>query len=298
MRNPNTCPICESDSIRTYVDAPDETLSPISLGSSRSAVSHGTILRCQSCGFGFLASRLSEEQLAELYSELDDRLYEAEAEGRVRTAIQHLKIVHRFIASGSLLDVGCASGAFLQLCAQNGFRVTGVEPATGLAKKAKEGLSGRGEVLCATLQNASLPPASFDVLTLWDVLEHVPEPMEFLQLCGSLLKAHGYLFANVPDLGSFQAKVFGGRWPLLLPEHLNYFTRKSLALCAEKAGFGLLCLGRREAFFTVGYILHRLSQHKIPGATLCKQLVDSMRLNRQIVPVPLGETYGAWKRRL
>jgi SAM-dependent methyltransferase len=298
MRSLSTCPICGSGSIRTYVDAPNETLTPISLGSSRVKVAHGTILRCQSCGFGFLASRVSDEQLAKLYSQLDHQIYEAEAEGRARTAIQHFKIVQRFVVSGSLLDVGCASGAFLQLCAQNGFRVTGVEPARGLANKAKEVLSGEGEVFCATLQGASLRPAAFDALTLWDVLEHVPEPIEFLHLCGSLLKPGGYLFANVPDLDSFQARTFGKRWPLLLPEHLNYFTRKSLALCAGKAGFELLCLGRRAAFFTVGYILYRLSQHKIPGAALGKQLVDRTRLNRLIVPIPLGETYGAWKRQL
>jgi SAM-dependent methyltransferase len=298
MRNPNICPICGSESIRTYVDAPDDMLSLNSLGSSRASVSHGTILRCQSCGFGFLASRLTDKQLAELYSQLDHQIYEAESGGRARTAIQHLKVVQRFVTSGSLLDVGCASGAFLKLCARNGFQVTGVEPATGLANKAKETLADQGEVFCATLQDASLRPAAFDVLTLWDVLEHVPEPTEFLHLCASLLKAEGYLFANVPDLDSFQAKIFRRRWPLLLPEHLNYFTRKSLALCAEKAGFRLLLLGRRAAFFTVGYILHRLSQHKIPGAMLGKQLAEATHLKSLIVPVPLGETYGAWKRQM
>jgi SAM-dependent methyltransferase len=296
MQSQNSCPICESNSIRTYVDAPDETLSPTSLGSSRLAVSHGTILRCRSCGFGFLASRLSEKRLAELYSQLDHQMYEAEAQGRARTAIQHFKIVHRFVAAGSLLDVGCASGGFLRVCQQNGFRVTGVEPATGLAKMAREAICGKGEVFCATLQDASLRQASFDVVTLWDVLEHVQEPMEFLRLCGSLLKRGGYLFANVPDLGSFQARILGRRWPLLLPEHFNYFTRKSLTLCAEKAGLELLRFGRRPAFFTIGYIFHRLSQHNIPGATLGKQLVSGTRLNRLIVPVPLGETYGGWKR--
>jgi SAM-dependent methyltransferase len=296
MQHLNTCPICGGTSLRTYVEAPDVTLSPISLGSSRAAVAHGTILRCQACGFGFLASRVSEEQLADLYGQLDHQMYEAEAEGRARTAVEHFNIVRRFVATGSLLDVGCASGGFLQVCAQNGFQVTGVEPAAGLANKARESLSGKGAVLCVTFQQTSFPPDSFDVVTLWDVLEHVPKPMEFLRLCGSLLKPGGYLFANVPDLNSFQARVLGRRWPLLLPEHFNYFTRKSLTLCAEQTGFELLRFGRRPAFFSVGYIFHRLSQHNIPGAKLGKQFVDTTRLNRLIVPVSLGETYGVWKR--
>jgi hypothetical protein len=173
MQSQTTCPICGSSSIRTYVDAPNETLSRSSLGSSRVTVAHGEILRCQSCGFGFLASRMSEETLAQLYSELDHQIYESEAWGRARTAIRR-------------------------------------------------------------------------------------------------------------------------RWPLLLPEHFNYFTRKSLALCAERAGFELVRFGRRPAFFTVGYIFHRLAKHKLPGATSAKRLAIATRLNRVILPVPLGETYGVW----
>jgi SAM-dependent methyltransferase len=208
----------------------------------------------------------------------------------------HFNIVHEFASAGRLLDVGCASGGFLKICARNGFRVTGVEPATGLASKAREMLSGKGEILCGTLQDVSLEPGSFDVVTLWDVLEHVREPGEFLRLCGALLKSGGYLFANVPDLGSLQAKAFGRCWPLLLPEHFNYFTRKSLALCARKAGFRLLRFGRRPSYFSAGYILHRVSQHNIRLAKLGKKVVGSTRLSKLVIPVPLGETYGAWVR--
>ena len=298
MQSLNSCPICGSRSTRTYGGGCNEPLNLTSLGSSRVAVSHGTILRCRSCGFGFLASRLSEEQLAALYSHLDHRMYESEAEGRARTAMLHFKIVREFASAGRLLDVGCASGGFLRVCARNGFQVTGVEPATGLAAKAREMLSGKGEVLRGTLQEVSLQQASFDVVTLWDVLEHVRDPSEFLRLCGSLLKSGGYLFANVPDLGSLQAKFFGRRWPLLLPEHFNYFTRKSLTLCARKAGFRLLRFGRRPAYFSAGYILHRLSQHNIRLAKLGKEIVGSIRLNNLVIPIPLGETYGAWVREL
>jgi SAM-dependent methyltransferase len=297
MQKSRVCPICDSNSIRAYISAPEELLQPSSLGSARSAVSHGTILRCQACGFGFIESRLTDAQLAKLYSELDHQIYEAEEEGRARTARTHLGIVLDVAASGTLLDVGCASGYFLRSCAENGFKVVGVEPAKEFAARARAILEGKGEVFCATLQDAPLQDSFFDVVTLWDVLEHVAEPVDFLCKCGSLLKSGGWLFANVPDLASLQAVILGRRWPLLLPEHLNYFTRTSLELCARKAGFELLRFGRRPAFFSVGYILRRLAQHHIPGTNLAKLVATKLRLNRVIAPVPLGETYGVWKKR-
>jgi 2-polyprenyl-3-methyl-5-hydroxy-6-metoxy-1,4-benzoquinol methylase len=62
---------------------------------------------------------------------------------------------------------------------------------------------------------------------MWDVLEHVTDPVKFLGLCVTFLKPSGILIVNVPDISSFQAWVLGEHWPLLLPEHLNYFDRNS-----------------------------------------------------------------------
>jgi SAM-dependent methyltransferase len=292
MLGSNICPICQGAALRIFIKGAGQILDSSSLGSSRAAVSHETILRCQSCGFGFLESRLSERHLAELYSNLDHKVYEAEADGRARTAIQHFKIVRRTVASGTLLDVGCSSGAFLRICSANGFHVTGVEPAKEFAARAQALLKGRGEVFCATLQDAPLENSIFDVVTLWDVLEHVTEPIDFLRTCGALLKPGGYLFLNVPDLASVQATILGRKWPLLLPEHLNYFTRQSLKIGVRKAGFEILRFGTRPAFFSIGYVLDRLAQHNIPGMRLGKRAAKRLGLDRIIVPVMLGEIYG------
>lgn len=281
----------------TYIDGPnDSILTRSSLGSSRTAIAHGKILRCRGCGFGFMTTRLSDEQLAELYRGLDDKVYEAEAKGRLRTASCHFKIVSQYVKSGRLVDVGCASGVFLQACATAGFGVVGVEPAEELCAKAQRALAGRAEVHRAVLQQASLAEASFDAVTLWDVLEHVDEPNSFMRLCASLLKQGGYLFANVPDLDSWQARLLGRRWPLLLPEHFNYFNRKSLAECGKKAGFQLQRFGRRPAFFSADYVLYRLAQHRVPGAALGRKLISASRMQKFLVPVFLGETYGVWRK--
>jgi SAM-dependent methyltransferase len=126
---------------------------------------------------------------------------------------------------------------------------------------------------CSILEQSSFEPASFDAVTLWDVLEHVPEPMDFMKLCATLLKPGGRLMVNVPDLDSPEARLLGKRWPLLLAEHLNYFTRRSLRICGEKAGLTLVRFGRRRVSFSLGYIMFRLSQHRIPGTAFARKVI-------------------------
>jgi SAM-dependent methyltransferase len=291
-----SCPICASEELVVFLDAPDQNLNHISSGSSRAAVSHGKIMRCAGCQFGFLAKRPDEQVLAQLYSYLDDRVYENESKGRRLTALDHYKIVSQSIKAGRILDVGCAYGSFLQVCSERGWEVVGIEPAERFCAKAKATLGERGEVICSTLQQALLPKDSFDVVTLWDVLEHVAEPVEFLRLCASLLKRGGFVFASVADLDSWQVRVLGSKWRLLLPEHFNYFNKESLQRCGELAGLTWNSFGRQPAFFSLGYIFYRLAQHKVPGASTFRDLLSSVGCHSRVLPVFLGEIYGVWHR--
>lgn len=290
------CPLCASKDVETHRHDEDKMLSASDLGSSRREVSHGKILRCRACRFGFRALRPAEEELSTLYRQLDPDVYEKESRGRIKTAKRHLEIVRRYVAGGRVLDVGCASGAFLDCAADAGWSVVGVEPAEILCHKAAQLLRGRGEVHCVALQLADLPLSSFDVVTLWDVLEHVPDPLRFLQHCANLLRPGGYLLANVPDLDSLQSRLLGERWPLLLAEHLNYFNRQSLTLCGDLAQLRCVDFGRRPASFSMEYVLYRLAQHRIPGASFGHRLLQGSFLSGICVPVFLGETYIVWTR--
>lgn len=289
------CPLCGSDRIRLYLDGKDSQLEGAAVGSSRSQVSPGKILRCRACTFGFREMRPSEPELTELYRRLDVRVYESELAGRQRTAKRHFGIVKKFINSGTILDIGCASGLLLKLASDDGWQVYGVEPSEHLYQHARKLLNGRGEILCSTLQDAALPQRFFDAVTFWDVLEHVPDPNSFIQHCASLLKPGGHLFLNVPDIESLPARVLRSRWPLLLPEHLNYFTKRSLQRCVGQAHLQLQRLGRRPASFSVNYILYRLAQHQIPAAEWFHRLSISHPFGKAIIPIPLGELYGVWK---
>jgi SAM-dependent methyltransferase len=155
-------------------------------------------------------------------------------------------------------------------------------------------LGRRGQLFCDTLERVSIDPG-FDAITLWDVLEHVPDPLSFLCRCYVLLKPGGYLFLNVPDLVSLQARILGKRWPLLLAEHLNYFNRGSLKRCGANAGLTLVSFGRRSVDFSIEYLLYRLAQHGIPGARIA--YTAARKAGWQLsLPVALDETWGVWKR--
>jgi hypothetical protein len=140
-----------------------------------------------------------------------------------------------------------------------------------------------------------LSPLSFDVVTIWDVLEHVPNPVEFLRLAGCFVKPEGFLFANVPNLDSVQARFLGRKWPLLLPEHLNYFNSDSLQVCGKKADLRWIQACQRSAVFSLGYVLYRLQQHRVPGTSLANRLVSSLGIKELTIHVPLGEICGVWK---
>src|SRR5438105_414530 len=213
---PAGCPICGSERQALYLDDGAEIVTADEFGSSRKTVSHGRILRCCSCGFGFRQVRPNERELARLYRQMDSTVYEAESAGRLKTATRHMKMVERYARPGRLLDVGCASGLFLSLAHRTGWQVTGVEPSEVLFRKAEAALKDIGEVYCQTLEAANLPAGSFDALTLWDVLEHVPDPLGFLQTCRDLLRPGGLLFLNIPNLDSLESKLLVSRWPLLL----------------------------------------------------------------------------------
>jgi SAM-dependent methyltransferase len=291
----DNCPVCLGKQIRVHLEDQNQSLTSTMLGSSRTEVSHGSILRCEECGFAYRSCRPASELLAELYRKLDTQVYQAESKRRRRTASRQLGIVqHHVKRPGRILDVGCASGLFLHCAKEANWEVVGVEPSTGLSRKAQEILGPQVEIYCTTLESVALPTSSFDAITLWDVLEHDSDPLMFLRLCTSLLKPGGHLFANVPNLDSLPSRLFGSRWPLLLPEHLNYFNRKSLRLCAEKAGLRWVSFQQRASTFSTDYILYRLAQHRIPGIAVARRLASWLALQNLSVTVYLGEICGVW----
>jgi SAM-dependent methyltransferase len=140
----------------------------------------------------------------------------------------------RIPRQGRLLDVGCAAGFFLAE-AQAHYEVLGVELSTWSSAYARDRL--KLPVATGTLQQAALPADHFDVVTLWDVIEHVPEPVPLLAEAARVLKPGGRLVLTTGDWGSAYAQARGANWHLMTPPwHLTMFSRATLALAAQRAG--------------------------------------------------------------
>jgi 2-polyprenyl-3-methyl-5-hydroxy-6-metoxy-1,4-benzoquinol methylase len=140
---------------------------------------------------------------------------------------------------GRLLDVGCGSGAYLARMQQLGWEVVGVERAVRMAEQIRTRLGI--PVVAAGLPSNDLPVGHFDLVTAWQVLEHMERPRQALACIRKLLRAGGRLALTVPNQSGWAARWFGPAWVGLdLPRHLVHFTPATLARMLESEGFSVV----------------------------------------------------------
>jgi len=133
-----------------------------------------------------------------------------------------------------LLDVGCGTGDFLVACKNNGWIINGVEPNLN-AKKIISSKLQDGEIIYADL--FELNNEQFDVITLWHVLEHVPNLQDYISELIKLLKPNGVLIVAVPNFKSYDANYYNEFWAAFdVPRHLWHFSKKSIELLFSKQG--------------------------------------------------------------
>lgn len=130
--------------------------------------------------------------------------------------------------SGRILDVGCGTGDFLQICEQSGWSVAGIEP-NQKARRLAASKTSLQEYHSTMEEMISSEPEPFDVITLWHVLEHVPDLADFITKLKSLLKPNGILIIAVPNFNSADAKHYESFWAAYdVPRHLWHFSRTSI----------------------------------------------------------------------
>ena len=245
---------------------------------------HPPIWRCGACGLLFQSPRPTESELLSAYGEVEDPIYLAEKENRYLTFRRAVRLLGE--AGGRrLLDVGAYCGFFVDVARQHGFEAEGIELSRWAAGHARSlGLAVHNE----TIAERAARGARYDVVTLWDVVEHLAEPRRDLELALRLLRPGGKLVLSTIDSGSRVARLLGARWPWLMDMHLFYFDRRNLPALLE--GIGFRVLWRRDYVHTVsaGYLLRKL-EASFPALSWLPRAARRLLPARLPVPVSLGD---------
>ena len=283
---PDPCLICGSLAkqalyLSTYTGSIEEAATYFL--ANRTATAHGPIVRCRNCGFVFTSPRFSDLEYDRIYREVRspadlDRSFEAAKAARFRRLAA---IVRKFQPRDtSFLDFGCGDGGFLRQFNSPGGR--GFEICTEGRR-----MVGSCEIVTgdwATVAGSRIfPPAAFDFVVAFDVLEHLPRIGEDLALIRTVLRTGGHFFVSVPNIESFVAKALGKYWNMLLLEHLWYFSPKTLERMMARYGFELLAIRSVPYDAPLGHLATRLAQtFGMTGA------LRGGPISRLVLPIPAG----------
>jgi 2-polyprenyl-3-methyl-5-hydroxy-6-metoxy-1,4-benzoquinol methylase len=260
-----------------------------------SAYGHcGPIVRCLQCGLVRQNPQPTESDLIDAYGEVEDERYEEEATGRVETFGRALGDLMRHEPGGKLLDVGCHIGVFLDVARSVGWQVAGVEPSRWAAERARsKGL----DVIEGTLETAGLQENLFDVVTMWDVVEHVADPLTELKRAHRMLRPDGLLALSTMNVEALFPRLAGRRWPWYMQMHLYYFTPRTLRAMLEQAGFEVLETVPHKRVVRLAYLVSRVEAYCRPLARVLEWLVERTGQGSRLMTVDLGDIFTCYARK-
>jgi len=281
MNTPRTCDLCGSAERRVRYRFPALD-----------------VVACDRCGLVYLVRHGPEHDPQEIYSpdyfcdrgeyflNVSDRDVAEVTGGHMDSFRQGLELLKRHKNGGALLDLGCAVGVFLAMAERRGWEVTGVDISEYAVAQARKRC--RGRVLAGDLASLRFPDASFDVITLWDVVEHFESPSATLREARRILKDDGIILMDTPNEEALIRKVAYRIYRLLRGRiaypakklyhqfHLFYFSEATLRSMLEKCGFDVLEVIRKP-----------IPQEKGRGNRLERTLVRAMAALEK----PLGMDY-------
>jgi 2-polyprenyl-3-methyl-5-hydroxy-6-metoxy-1,4-benzoquinol methylase len=259
---------------------------------------HYRIVQCRKCGFVYANPRGETQAVLSAYESIEDPLYEEERDGRRHTFRRHLAPLHRITgapAGRRLLDVGAYTGVFVEVAREAGWDAEGVEPSLWATRQANQaGLPVRQ----GTLASAGFPAESFEVVTLWDVMEHFADPRgELDQIC-RLLKPGGVVVAHTMDIDSPTARLMGRDWPFLMEMHTVFFSRATMRAMLERVGFEFLSDHIQGRYLRLGYLVGRVRAAFGPLVSWpFETVVNTLRLRGIPVPVNTLDVFTVYARK-
>jgi 2-polyprenyl-3-methyl-5-hydroxy-6-metoxy-1,4-benzoquinol methylase len=258
---------------------------------------HLQIVQCEHCGHVYANPRWPADELLDAYAAVEDQTYVVERAGREKTFAHHLRSLEKFTgpaAGRPLLDVGAYTGIFVEVACSRNWQAVGVEPsswASGLARD--QGLP----VMQGTLDADELRDRRFDVITMWDVIEHLIDPSAEVAKARRLLNPGGLLAIHTMDINSSMARLMGRRWPWLMDMHVEYFSRRTLKRLLTQNDLEVIWTGAEGRYLSLGYLASRVAGLSRPLGRLFGGVVEAVRLGDSTIPVNLGDLFTVYARR-
>ncbi len=261
-----------------------------------------TIVRCCVCGLQYVNQLPAPSELRTIYGEeffrVGRKFSGHPSSAGLINARQRVEAVRRLPAVGRTrwLDVGCATGDFLVCAASVIDEVSGIELSAFAAEKAQE---RDLDVTTGDFLQADVPRAAFDVVSMWDYVEHVPDPAANLEKAFAVLKPGGYLTLSTGDVDSLLARLAGRFWHLMIPpRHLYFFSPVTIRRLLTAASFDLVRIGRPAKRVPLDFAAWKLATMTVPGlSTAVVQTCSRLGLGRVAPSVNLFDIMTVYARK-
>lgn len=286
MQSLSNCPICNSTQFSPFLSAVDNTVSRETF----------QIVQCNSCGFKFTNPRPEESELGRYYKSEEYVSHSNTKKGfinstyqsvRKYTLLKKLQLISKHYKTGRILDIGCGTGEFLNVCKNAKWQTVGIEPDDDAREMAIKnyGLDVHQESDLVFLENAS-----FDVISMWHVLEHVPKLNERVEELKRLIKPNGIIIIAVPNCSSLDAKTYQQNWAAYdVPRHLYHFSPKDIETLFRNHGMKVFRI--LPMIFDSFYVSMLSEKIKTGKINLLRSTWNGLRSN--ISALKNGKTYSS-----
>lgn len=250
----------------------------------------GPVVQCRQCKLVYQNPR-NEMPLdwGSLYSDEEEAFYQAqylhERRAKHQAADEVFALLERFAPEhGRLLEVGSATGFFLEAARERGWEVSGIEPHSAVARWAVDHLGL--DIHIGSLDGHPWAPANFDAVVLYNTLEHLTSPTAAVRDVARLLRPGGVVAIQVPKIDNPWVKVLGRRWRHVIRYHYYFFSEATLGRLLRREGFDVLDARTAPKVVTLGFVTDRLWEFGYvprPAARMLRNLLARFGLDDRTV---------------
>jgi 2-polyprenyl-3-methyl-5-hydroxy-6-metoxy-1,4-benzoquinol methylase len=252
------CPLCKRKDAnilykRNYeVKEIQENLFSARRERKKKTYEHNTFLKCKNCGLVYANPIIESSVVNQLYKESKYN-YGDQEEDMKNSYGRFLKDIEKFIKNkGRILDIGTGNGFFLLEALNQGYtEAWGIEPSKHAVELANKKI--RERIILDILKEDQFKEESFDVITLFQVIDHLEDPNLVLKICNKYLKKRGAILCISHDVSSLSSKLFGEKSPVFDIEHTQLFSKKTIEKILNRNGFKVIQFKNIQSTFTLEY---------------------------------------------